>query len=219
MWSDWTDWQNLQTPDAISITFPQTTIVSTTSVILHWATNNPSYIYIWYYDGAGVEHDLSFDSTYTTSGSVTITGLKAGRTSLFYFDAVDSYGQENGDPVLTVKMPTVATTASQIKSGYDGTLCHVSWQTSDSSIGALSYGFTNQLGHTVVETSSGTAHEVTFSCSVGQTIYYQVSGQGATQYTSAITKFLVPSLENVFDQELPLPLPIMRPIPGGSRRM
>lgn len=205
-WSGWSDWHSFQTPNALTLTQMVGTVQTTTSAIVTWQTNHPSTSYLYYSDEE--DHELSMNSL-QTQFSTTLTNLYPGSVYTFFVTVTDIYGQSAQQSVV-VSMPISSTIASAIHGWVTNDVCHVGWTTSDLSIGTVRFGWTSTLGQAISETTASTTHDIILpSCPAGQTVYFQVSGQGQTYYQSALQSFSVPSML----LELPLsfePIAILR---------
>lgn len=207
IWSAWSPTQDVVLPSALTMSEPIITILSSTSIRVHWTTNHPASSIIFYSDEWDHEH---ITNETTADHDIVLTDLIPGAPYLLQIESTDIY-QQRIAPEYEVHMPLVDTAATSIVIGSGQTTITVSWTTIDPANGIVSYGTTLAFGQSVSASEVAINHSITLTgLTPGTTYYLRVSGTGGTQYASATLTAQTEQAATI--TELPLvedPLPIL----------
>jgi hypothetical protein len=181
-----------------------------TSIELSWQSNTEATGIIFYADET--DHEILLTSP-QQQGIVLISDLELGGFYDFELWLNDVYGQRAVTHV-TKQLPTTATMMSspQVWSNQAG--LHISWQTNELATGSVRHSLSGGTLQTTPSLGTSTEHSVLITgYTPGQTVQYQISGQGATQYESMVFTYVVPNPPGLYVlPEEPDPVPILRPM-------
>lgn len=208
-WSDWSDWSTIHLPPAAQVT-SSVRVISLDSVEITWNTVTPSTAYLYYTD----EFDHEFISEQVAlRGQHIVTDLQLGAVYDFWISTTDIYGQNVSTHVIQ-QLPTQATTITDSSIWADSAGIHIAWQTNGPSTGGVRHGAQASMTEYSAATENGTTHSLLISgYTAGQTVYYQIIGQGGTQYESTVASYILPNAPVLYELPTePDPLPILRPM-------
>jgi len=158
--------------------------VTTTSVVVEWSTNLPSYSTVEYGTTASYGDEVS-DATLVTSHSVAVSGLAPATEYHFRVSSSDGQGHSSSseDAVFETEQEPIIITGVKVDS-VGTTWAAVSWQSNRESTSLVEYGETAAYGSTTeLDDKLVTEHRVTVpDLAPGATYHFRVlSGDGVEE--------------------------------------
>ncbi len=171
---------NLAEEVTVDNTFPLIENVTNTSIgqwsaVIEFDTSEKANASINYGETLNLG-SVKFDSSYSTTHSISLTGLTENKTYYYNITACDFSGNCNVTGVFNFTTLNVVPSISNVQVNADNESALISWTTSENANSTVNYGTTTSLGTVVGNASNVTSHSINLTgLTNGTTYYYNVT--------------------------------------------